>query len=225
MQLVEESEPLHKITIIPRGVAYLGATMQLPEKDRYMEGRTKLLGILAGLMGGRVTEEIVFGDITSGAASDIKESTRIARLMVCSWGMSEKLGPRAFGDNQEIMFLGREINKSQDYSEDTAVRIDKEVDRLIGEAYERAKTLITQNREKLELIATTLLERETLDGRDVEEIVEYGRMLSEEEREKIDAAKEQETNKEQKAKVSPEDAGTPPPPPPQDKTDEQNPAE
>jgi cell division protease FtsH len=224
MQLVEESEPLHKITIIPRGVAYLGATMQLPEKDRYMEGRTKLLGMLAGLMGGRVTEEIFFGDITSGAASDIKECTRIARLMVCSWGMSEKLGPRAFGDNQEIMFLGREINKAQDYSEETAVRIDREVDRLIGEAYERARTLVTRNRQKLELIATTLLERETLEGRDVEEIVEHGRILSYEEREKIDSEKERAADKEQKAKPGQEDAGTPPPPP-QVKTDEQKTAE
>ncbi len=224
MQLVEESEPLHKITIIPRGVAYLGATMQLPEKDRYMEGRTKLLGILAGLMGGRVTEEIVFGDITSGAASDIKESTRIARLMVCSWGMSEKLGPRAFGDNQEIMFLGREINKTQDYSEDTAVKIDAEVDRLIGEAYERAKSLINEHREKLELIATTLLEQETLDGRDVEEIVEHGRVLSEEEREKIDAEKEAEEQKKNPPKPA-NDGETPPPPPDEDKKNEQESSE
>ena len=190
MQMVEESEPLHKITIIPRGVAYLGATMQLPEKDSYMEGRTKLLGVLAGLMGGRVTEEIVFGDITSGASSDIKESTRLARLMVCSWGMSKDLGPRAFGQNQEVMFLGREINRTQDYSENTAVKIDTEVDRLIHDAHEKAKTIITENREKLELIAQTLLERETLAGRDVEEIVEHGRMLSEAERDEIDAKKE-----------------------------------
>ena len=190
MQMVAESEPLHKITIIPRGVAYLGATMQLPEKDSYMEGRTKLLGILAGLMGGRVTEEIVFGDITSGASSDIKEVTRIARLMVCSWGMSKDLGPRAFGESKELMFLGRDINRTQDYSEATAVTIDKEIDLLIANAYEQAKKIIEDNREKLELIAQTLLERETLLGRDVEEIVEHGRMLSEEEREEVDARKE-----------------------------------
>lgn len=218
MQMVEESEPLHKITIIPRGVAYLGATMQLPEKDSYMEGRTKLLGILAGLMGGRVTEEIVFGDITSGAASDIKESTRLARLMVCSWGMSEELGPRAFGQNQELMFLGREINKTQDYSEATAVKIDQEVDRLINDAYQRARSIITDNRAKLELIASTLLERETLDGRDVEEIVEFGRILPEEEREQIDRQKEAEKKPEVKVTSS----KPVPPPVPEDSKDNES---
>lgn len=203
MQMVEESEPLHKITIIPRGVAYLGATMQLPEKDSYMEGRNKLQGILAGLMGGRVTEEIVFGDITSGAASDIKETTRIARLMVCSWGMSKEMGPRAFGENQELMFLGREINRTQDYSESTAIKLDKEIDSLIHNAYEKAKTIITENRDKLELIAQTLLERETLDGRDVEEIVEHGRILSDEERDEIDAKNKPEEEENKKAESSP----------------------
>ena len=220
MQMVEESEPLHKITIIPRGVAYLGATMQLPEKDRYMEGRTKLLGMLAGLMGGRVTEEIVFGDITSGASSDIKESTRIARLMVCSWGMSKDLGPRAFGENQELMYLGREINRTQDYSEATAVKIDKEVDKLINDAYERATKLVNDNRVKLELIAETLLERETLDGRDVEEIVEHGRILSEAERKEIDAKKEPEEGDQPEAEAKKEEPDDIAPPPVPDSIDE-----
>jgi cell division protease FtsH len=188
MQLVEESEPLHKITIIPRGVAYLGATMQLPEKDRYMEGRVKLKGILAGLMGGRVAEEIVFSDITSGAASDLKEGTRIARLMVCDWGMSEHLGPQTFGENQELMFLGRDISRRQDYSEETAQRIDAEVNALLRESYERAKGILTSNRDKLDMIANCLLENETLDGRDVEDIVEYGRIRTDDERLADDAA-------------------------------------
>ncbi len=190
MQLVEESEPLHKITIIPRGVAYLGATMQLPEKDRYMEGRIKLCGILTGLMGGRVAEETVFGDITSGAASDLKEATRIARLMVCNWGMSPTLGPQTFGANQELMFLGREVSRSQDYSETTAQRIDVEVAKMLRDSHERAQSIIRDNREKLELIAGLLLERETIDGRDVEEIVKHGRVLSEEEREVVDRAQD-----------------------------------
>jgi len=192
MQLVEESEPIHKITIIPRGVAYLGATMQLPEKDRYMEGRVKLLGILAGLMGGRVTEEIVFGDITTGAAADLKEATRIARLMACNWGMIEDLGPQTFGENEELMFLGREVSRTKNFSESTAQKIDIEINGLLRQAYERAKSLIEANREKLTLIAETLLERETLEGRDVEEIVEHGRLLSEEEREAVDLKKEKE---------------------------------
>jgi len=195
MQLVEESEPLHKITIIPRGVAYLGATMQLPEKDRYMEGRTKLLGILCGLMGGRVAEKLVFGDITSGAASDLKEATRLAHLMVCNWGMSEELGPQTFGQNQELMFLGREVQRTQDYSEATAQQIDKEVSHLLGNAYERAMSILTEHRDKLNMIAEMLLEQETLDGRDVEEIVAHGRVLSEDERGEIDRKKEAESQK------------------------------
>jgi len=191
MCLVEESEPLHKITIIPRGVAYLGATMQLPEKDRYMEGRNKLVGMLTGLMGGRVAEELAFGDITSGASSDIKEATRIARLMICDWGMSEQLGPQTFGQSQELMFLGRDITRNQDYSEETARKIDVEVSALLAESHDRATEILTVNRDKLENIATLLLERETLDGRDVEDIARHGRVLSEEERDEIDKQKEE----------------------------------
>jgi len=193
MQLVEESEPLHKITIIPRGVAYLGATMQLPEKDSYMEGRTKLLGILAGMMGGRAAEEQVFGDITSGAASDLKEATRLARLMVCSWGMSDDLGPQTFGHNEELMFLGRDISRTQDYSEETARRIDEDVSTLLRKRHKYAAEILKTHRDKLEMIAELLLERETLDGRDVEDIVKHGRVLSEDERGEEDRQKEAES--------------------------------
>ena len=189
MRMVEESEPLHKITIIPRGVAYLGATMQLPVKDRYMEGRIELLGTLAGLMGGRVSEQLFFQDITSGASSDLKEATRIARLMVCNWGMSDSLGPQTFGEHQELMFLGREVSRTQDYSEETAKKIDAEVNRLLREAYEQATQIIGTHRDKLQLIANTLLERETLDGRDVNEMIEHGRILTDAERAEIEKAK------------------------------------
>ncbi|NQT92108.1 MAG: ATP-dependent zinc metalloprotease FtsH, partial [Lentisphaerae bacterium] len=197
MQLVEDSEPLHKITIIPRGVAYLGATMQLPEKDRYMEGKTKLFGMLTGYMGGRTAEELVFGDITSGASSDLREATRIARHMICDWGMSEDLGPQTFGESQELMFLGRDITRNQDYSEETARKIDVEVSALLRECHKRAKELLQANREKLEMVAELLLERETLDGRDVEEIVEHGRLLDAEERAEID--KETDLEEERKS--------------------------
>ncbi|MEI6218960.1 MAG: cell division protein FtsH, partial [bacterium] len=183
--LVEQSEPLHKITIIPRGAAYLGATMQLPEKDRFMEGKVKLQGILATFMGGRVAEEIIFGDITTGAKSDLKEASRIARLMVCDWGMSVDLGPQAFGEREELMFLGREVARHQDYSDETARRIDAEISHLLRESYERAKKILVENREKLEDIARLLLERETLDGFEVDEIVKHGRILSEEERKSL----------------------------------------
>jgi cell division protease FtsH len=180
--LVEESEPLHKITIIPRGTAYLGATMQLPEKDRYMEGKLKLKGILATMMGGRVAEELVFGDITSGARSDLKQATRLARLMVCDWGMSDNLGPQTFGNHEELMFLGREISRSQDYSEDTARKIDADISQLLRESHARAREILEKNRDKLELITKALLERETLDARDVEELMTQGRILAEGER-------------------------------------------
>ena len=146
-----------------------------------------LKGLLTGLMGGRVAEEIVFGDITSGASSDLHEATRIARLMVCSWGMSETLGPQTFGGNEELLFLGREVARTQNYSEQTARRIDDEVGKLLNDSYSRARDLLTQQRDKLETIASLLLDCETLDGRDVEEIVEHGRVLSTAERKEADA--------------------------------------
>jgi cell division protease FtsH len=198
MQLIKESEPIHKLTIIPRGVAYLGATMQLPEKDRYVEGRKEILAILTGLMGGRSAEELFFDDITSGAGSDLKEATRIARLMVCTWGMSDELGPQTFGEHQELLFLGREVQRSQDYSEDTARKIDAEINRVLRDAHNRARELISTHKEKLQMIAELLLEKETLEGRDVKEMVEQGRILSEEERAEIDrvaAEKEQAASK------------------------------
>ncbi|MEI8352537.1 MAG: ATP-dependent zinc metalloprotease FtsH, partial [bacterium] len=183
--LVAESEPIHKITIIPRGNAYLGATMQLPEKDRYMEGKVKLKGILATMMGGRVAEELIFGDITSGARSDLKQATRLARLMVCDWGMSENMGPQTFGNHEELMFLGRGISSSQDFSEDTARKIDADVSLLLRGAHAQAKEILGKNRDKLEQIASTLLERETLDSRDVEELMKHGRLLADSEREPV----------------------------------------
>jgi len=168
--LVAESEPLHKITIIPRGRA-LGATMQLPEKDRYLDGRRKLKSMLVLFMGGRAAEELVIGDITSGAASDLKEATRLARLMVCNWGMSETLGPQTFGANEELMFLGREVARQQDYSEETARTIDAEVGRLLRESHDEALALLRKYRAVLETIAQALLERETLDGEEVRRIL------------------------------------------------------
>ncbi len=179
--LVEEAEPLHKVTIIPRGQA-LGATMQLPEKDRYTQGKRKLIGMLVGLMGGRAAEELACSDITTGAQNDLKQATRIAHLMVCEWGMSPELGPQSFGNREEVLFLGREVSRSQDYSEATAQKIDKEVNRLLREAYDRAIDILRTNRDKLELVTKLLLERETLDGNDVMDLMKHGRILSESER-------------------------------------------
>jgi cell division protease FtsH len=173
-----------------------------------MQGRRELGGILAGLMGGRVAEELFFDDITSGASSDLKEATRIARLMVCDWGMSEAMGPQTFGEHQELMFLGREVTRTEDYGEDTARKIDAEVNRLLRESYERAKSIATGNREKLRTIAELLLERETLDGREVREIVEHGRVLSEEERAAASAAESEGAGTDRTAR-----RGKKPPPP------------
>ncbi len=185
LQLVEEAEPLHKVTIIPRGMA-LGATLQLPEKDRYTEGRRKLHGMLIGLMGGRAAEEIVFGDITTGAQNDIKQATRLSRMMVCEWGMSDKIGPQSFGEREELLFLGREVSRSQEYSEETARKIDEEVSLILRQAHEKAQELLKEHRQALDTVANLLVERETLEGRDVEEIVKFGRVLSEVERSEID---------------------------------------
>ena len=198
MQLVEKSEPIHKLTIIPRG-SYLGATMQLPEKDRSTESLVKLRGTLAGLMGGRVAEETVLGDISTGAANDFKQATQLARMMVCDWGMSEKLGPQTFGAHEELLFLGREVSRNQDFSEDTSRRIDAEVNTLLREAYEKATEIIQQNREKLDLIAKLLIEHETLDGHDVEDIVKFGRVLTGAERAEEDAKKDQNQDSEKEA--------------------------
>ncbi len=171
LELIEETEPLHKVTIIPRGIAYLGATMQLPEKDRYMESKKELLGQICGMMGGRLAEEIIFGDITSGAHSDLKTATTVARKMVCEWGMSEKMGPMTFGNREEHIFLGKEISRTVDYSESTAIEIDREVRKIIDECYNRARKLILDNKDKLIKIATYLLEREVLNGDEISKIV------------------------------------------------------
>ena len=174
LKMIPDTEPLHKVTIIPRGIAYLGATMQLPEKDRYHEFKKRILGELAGFMGGRVAEEIIFGDITAGARSDIQNATRIARQMVCEWGMSEKLGPMTFGEREEHLFLGRELTRSVGYSEVTAQEIDREVRKIIDESYGRARAIIEPNRDKLVAIAEALLENEVLTGEEVDEIIKTG---------------------------------------------------
>src|SRR5690606_18618343 len=140
--------PVHKVTIIPRGRS-LGSTMFIPKKDTYNYARRRMLNQLAGLMGGRIAEEIVLGDVTSGASGDIKQATKLARHMVCDWGMSS-LGPVAYGENQDTVFLGREITRSENYSEETARHIDVEVHQLIEEQYNRAKNIIIERRSALD---------------------------------------------------------------------------
>ena len=164
------ADPVHKVTIIPRGMA-LGLTMQLPEMDNHTYTKEYLEGMLAVLMGGRTAEEIFLGHITTGAGNDIERATDIARNMVCEWGMSQ-LGPLAFGKKEEAIFLGREIAQHRDFSEDTAVQIDKEVKRIVNEAYDKARSILSTNRDTLDRIALALLEREVLDANEVKLLME-----------------------------------------------------
>ena len=172
--MLEHTHPLHKVTIIPRGQS-LGSTMYLPKDDILNRKRKEMLDIIAVTMAGRIAEEIISGDISTGAAGDIQQATNLARAMVCHWGMSDKLGMVQYGDNNEFVFLGREMIRSKDYSETTAEEIDAEVKRIIDEEYRIARDIIYNNRDKLEVIAKCLLEYETLDGGQVEEIVRTGR--------------------------------------------------
>ncbi len=169
-RMLPGADPLHKVTIIPRGRA-LGLTQQLPQDDRHTYSRDYLVDSIAILMGGRVAEELVFNQRTTGASNDIERATQMARRMVCEWGMSEKMGPLSFGKREEQIFLGREIAQHRDYSEATAIRIDEEVRTIIEENYQRAKDILTQHTDLLNLIATALLEKETLDIRDIDKII------------------------------------------------------
>ncbi|MBI5167501.1 MAG: ATP-dependent zinc metalloprotease FtsH, partial [candidate division NC10 bacterium] len=169
-RLIPGTDPIHKVTIIPRGRA-LGVTQQLPMDEKHNYPREYLLNELAVLMGGRVAEEVVLGQITTGAGNDIERATELARKMVCEWGMSEKMGPLTFGKREEMIFLGREIAQHKDYSEQTAIEIDEEIRRLVTENYLRAHNLISNHLNILHALALALLEREVLDGPEIEEIV------------------------------------------------------
>ena len=164
------SDKVHKVTIIPRGRA-LGLTSYLPQEERHSFSRDYWLRVLVHMMGGRAAEEIVLNQVTTGAQDDIRRATVIARRMVCEWGMSEKLGPRNFGGKDELVFLGREISHSRDYSENTAILIDEEVRELLDGADARAKKLLSDNVDKLHAIALALLEREVLDGEEIEKLL------------------------------------------------------
>ncbi len=161
--VLEHSDPVHKITIIPRGQA-LGYTMQLPTEDHFLKTRNEMLDELAVFLGGRVAEELMCADITSGASNDLERATKMAREMVTRLGMSEELGTQVFGEAQHQVFLGRDYANHQDYSEETARRIDTEVQRIMREAHDRAKEILEERREQLELMKDVLLERETVEG-------------------------------------------------------------
>ncbi|MBI3882010.1 MAG: ATP-dependent zinc metalloprotease FtsH, partial [Verrucomicrobia bacterium] len=173
--LLTHTHPLHKVTIIPRGQS-LGSTMWLPKEDLLSRKRKELEDLIAVTMAGRIAEELTTNDISSGAAGDIQQATSMAKAMVMHWGMSEKLGMIQYGDSQEYVFLGRDMMRSKDYSEQTAEDIDGEVKRIINANFERARVLIIQHRDKLEMIANALLEYETLEGSQVDEIIKTGKL-------------------------------------------------
>lgn len=166
-KLTPGTDPLHKVSIIPRGRA-LGITQQLPIDDRYTYPSGYLMNALAVLMGGRAAEEIALNHLTTGAGNDLERASDLARKMVTEWGMSEKLGPLTYGKKEEQIFLGREIAQHKDYSEKTAIDIDEEVKRIVIEAYNTAKNLLIANRDLLETLAKTLLEKETMDGPEID---------------------------------------------------------
>jgi cell division protease FtsH len=164
-------DPVRKITIVSRGMA-LGYTMALPDDDHLLQSRNRFRDQMAGMLGGRVAEQIMFGDITTGASNDLERVTELARKMVKRYGMSKKLGAMTFGQKEELVFLGREISEQRDYSEAVARDIDEEVRELINEAYERAEKVLTAQRDKLVAVATRLMEIETLDSDEFEAIMQ-----------------------------------------------------
>jgi len=169
-KLIPGTDPVHKVSIIPRGRA-LGITMQLPTEDKHSYNKETLLNRIAVLMGGRAAEEIIFQTMTTGAGNDIEQATEISRKMICEWGMSDRLGPVSFGKKDEQIFLGREMSTAKNYSEATAVEIDEEIRRIVEGNYSRARTLLTDNIDILHKIALALIEKESLNGADVDEII------------------------------------------------------
>lgn len=174
--LLSHTDPVHKVTIIPRGRAG-GYTLSLPKEDRYYATRSEMLDELKVLLGGRVAEALVLHEISSGASNDLQRATELARQMTCEYGMSEVLGAVTFGHRQEQVFLGRDIGRQNDYSEKVAAQIDSEIRHFIDEAYEGTVKLLTEHMDKLHLIAKNLIERETLEGHEIEEILKYGHVL------------------------------------------------
>ena len=169
-KLIPGTDPIHKVTIIPRGMA-LGLTQQLPIDERHTYPRTYLINNIAILLGGRAAEELILNDFTTGAANDIERATGLARKMVCEWGMSDEMGPLTFGKKDEQIFLGREIATHKDHGNETAEKIDKAVSRIVTENYERAKTLLSKSTDILHKLSEELLIKEVLNADELDAIV------------------------------------------------------
>lgn len=170
MHHLPHADPVHKVSIISRGMA-LGYTMGLPEDDHVVVPRSKFEDEIAGLLGGRVAEEIVFGDVTTGAGNDLERATQLARKMVKEYGMSKRLGPMTFGQKEELVFLGREISEQRDYSEEVAEEIDHEIQSIVREAYRKAREVLSNQRAKLDQMAEALLEKETVERPEFEALM------------------------------------------------------
>jgi cell division protease FtsH len=169
--LLPNTDPVHKVSIVSRGQA-LGVTISLPQEDKFLTTKAELNDSMAMTLGGRAAEEVVFGEITTGAANDLERATSMAKQMVMRWGMSEKLGPRVLGHNQAQPFLGREFSQEPDYSEEVAREIDGEIRRIIEDAHKRARDILTEQRDQLDRVAKILIERETLERREFEALLE-----------------------------------------------------
>lgn len=172
-KLLPEADPVRKVSILPRGMA-LGVTWQLPEADKYIKSKTELLAEIKVLLAGRVAEEIIFNEMTTGAANDLKVATEILRRMICKYGMSEKLGPLTFGKTRDQVFLGRDMFEGKDYSDDIAREIDRETRMIVEECYVQTKKLLLANREKLEKLVVKLKEKEVIEGTEIDEIINNG---------------------------------------------------
>jgi len=170
MKALPHTDPVHKVSIISRGMA-LGWTLSLPEEDKYLVSRDELMDQIAGIMGGRVAEEIVFNDITSGAENDIQKATQLARRMVTQWGMSDKLGTVTMGHKEELVFLGRDLGEQRNYSEEIAAVIDEEIRSIINHGYQTARTILTQQRGKMDAVVERLKIVETIDGKELDQIL------------------------------------------------------
>ena len=182
--LLDNTDPVHKVTIIPRGRAG-GYTLSLPKEDRYYATRSEMLDELKVLLGGRVAEALVLKEISSGASNDLQRATSLARQMICEYGMSDNIGPVTFGHRQDQVFLGRDIARDKEYSEEVAAEIDKEVRAFIEDAYAQTEALLSANMDKLHVIAQALIERETLEAEEIQELLKYGHILTSEEKKEL----------------------------------------
>jgi cell division protease FtsH len=199
-KLLPGCDPLHKVTIIPRGQA-LGLTWSLPTEDKVNGYKKQILDQISMMMGGRIAEELIYNEMSSGASNDIERATETARAMVCRWGMSEKLGPLAFGKNESEVFMGRDFNSSRDYSEDTARQVDAEVRAIVVGCYERGKNVLTENLDALKRVSEALVEYETLDAEDVNILLQGGALTRERPPPRVNAPPAKPTEKKDKRKI------------------------